>query len=931
MPQVDVKEAYRIDAKPFVERPFYVETLDWDSGADRYSMLNVNSKYLPGDIIRSNPSLLSAMKIASLYRSDLVLNVSVGGTITHAGCILVGIMPPLPAAFNSSSHSYLINTILSGPHAFLYANEATSVNLPVPWYCNTDMATLDFDQDPSYITSIDSSAINGNYATLVALVLNPLTSSAGSSKTIRIVVEAIFKNLDILIPTPRYVTWVSESLGSLAKGLLDKGASFAKEVTGDAIDGIRSAITQWTGLHNPSNPFIQQRIITTERNFPNAVDSEQFFEKLDPYTTYNRIVKQPIFHTSADEMAMPHILSKRQMIGTVKVNVDDPVGKLLWVRPISPYQGGLSADKALISNNIELMHLLSRGWRGGLKIHLVSVMNNKQQFKIRVLKMYNPSVNVLGAYPQYRSIVNAPSHLMEFTQGAQEHIVDLPYLCRNTITPCARDSSFEALFHGLYYIYLAQPLVISDGAPLEVEFNVFISCADDFNYYSYSTERASVLGFDDFVPPVEGISRSVAVRHKVTQKVVVTPIANMVGVSKVYREVEVDQDGSTIDEFAIRWAVSTASIMDLNADLDLDVPLVIGDKLLLPPRERIRRSADDSITFQTESFPVGETSVSAAIRSWRKRTSVNISCTCMDVMSFDCKYVKESLTVMNEPQKQMDTDMVNTSVSDLSEVDRLVPNVDMRPYIRRMYKYIDQLESIPPYSIVTSEIPMSAVVGEDPLLRTISSSPASVISNMFYGKSAGFKVKLRITKYKYAGPLGNPTFSVNCRYLPPNLFFTAGTRTTLGCAYNAAADIVPGESQYGQYPLPYQTTPVTGNESEGSHLYEFMIPDVTYYKFMGSPAKLTTSAFPTEPLSTFDFGSLLITITNISEYDLTLQKEIYFGMSDETRLGFHCIAPLVALPTEGDKRITLYGGNINSNTDLPTVSRSPFLYKGGFI
>jgi len=137
-------------------------------------MLPLAYTLLPGDIIRSNPSLLSAMKIASYYRADLVLNISVAGTITHSGCVIAAILPPTPAPFNSNSHRDLINTCLSGPHAYLYANEATSVNLTVPWYCNSDMATLDMElASPTYKPSVDITPINGNIATLVLRVLNP--------------------------------------------------------------------------------------------------------------------------------------------------------------------------------------------------------------------------------------------------------------------------------------------------------------------------------------------------------------------------------------------------------------------------------------------------------------------------------------------------------------------------------------------------------------------------------------------------------------------------------------------------------------------------------------------------------------------------------------------------------------------------------------
>ena len=494
--EVDIPEAYRVDAKPFIERPFYVGSVTFSTSNARYSLLSTPIKFLPGDIARSNSSLLNMFKMAAYGRPDLVLNISIAGTITHAGCILAAVLPPLPQYPTSSNVKTLINTAMSGPHAFLNANEATSITLPVPWYCNTDLATLDMENVPS--SSVDITSINGNYATLVFIVMNQLAVSSGSSTSLNIVIEACFKHFDMVVPTPRFVTWAvqsgrkkkkemgfanpayedyiaktiattvdqgnkrkyridvqklvilggiatslatiarlllnafaedaptfkPESLGSSISGLFDTIAGGVKKVTGDAIDAGREWVRGWTGLHNPNDPTVTQRIITMGTNFHNNVDVAQYFEKLDPDATFDRITKEPLFGTDLDEMAITHITQKDQYLGTFTVNTTDAVGKLLWIRPISPFQGGYATSNnegRSCANNLELLHSLHRGWRGSLNIKIQSVMNNKQQVKLKVLKFYNPSVNVLQSYPTYASSANAPSHLLEYTQGGQMH------------------------------------------------------------------------------------------------------------------------------------------------------------------------------------------------------------------------------------------------------------------------------------------------------------------------------------------------------------------------------------------------------------------------------------------------------------------------------------------------------------------------------
>jgi len=498
-----------------------VSTFQWSTNDLTYSFLNSQIDLLPKDVITSNLSIQTAMKIASLYRSNLVLSISVAGTIAHSGTLLVGVLPPMPFPLNDPRNreetACLINTMMTGPHAFLSANEATSVVLEVPWYCNADLATLDME-DNSENPTFDITNTNGNYATLVFLVLNPLQASTSSSSVLDVIIDATFKQLDIMVPCPRYITWSQ----GLIDGLVD---TISGTTIGDAIDVV-SGITKWVGLHQPNNPTIKEKVLTTPRNNPNNVDQEQFFESLDPHSNFNRIYQSPVFGTDQDEMSLKYILSKPQYLGTFTVTTADPIGTLQWSRPISPFQGGFGNEGVIIGNNIELLHHASRFWKGNLKLHIHSTMNNKQQIKLRVIKLYNPQYKILSSYPVYESIVNAPSDLLEFTAGGQVQTIDLPYLCRNELTPCSLDNTFEALFHGMYYIYSAQRLTSSDGSPDTAFFNVFMS-AEDVEFYGYSTEILKYDGFFTGPNPITSQSLNVmnepqeqelTVQHKVKKE-----------------------------------------------------------------------------------------------------------------------------------------------------------------------------------------------------------------------------------------------------------------------------------------------------------------------------------------------------------------------------------------------------------------------------
>jgi len=747
------------------------------------------------------------MKIATLYRSDLVLNISMAGTITHAGCILVAALPPTLRypLLTSGANRELINSLLTSPHAFLHANEATSVNLTIPWYCNTDLATLTMD---SIESTIDLNGTKGNYATLVFMVLNPLAPSTGSSTSLSIIIEACFKNLDILVPSPRYVQWTAqtkECKKDEIPSLVTMTKSGLKTVANDFIDYGVGALASMVGLHNPNQAGINDRMIMTQRNFHNIVDGQQFFEKLDPNMNFNRITSEPTFGTSVDEMSISHIASKRQFLGSFNVSINDSVGKLYWTRPISPYQGGMyvpttEAGNNFFSNNLELLHTLHRAWRGDLKIIVQAVMNNKQQCKLKLIKMYNPPGNALTASPVYQTIANAPSHLMEFTQGGQEHEIVLPFLARNEVLPCSEDQNVEAFLHGLYYIYLAQPLANSDGSPTTITFNVFMAGEPNLSFYGYSTR--SIENILPFFPDVN-----------------------------------------------------------------------------LPPT-----------TFQAQS---GD---------------------------------GDPIRVMNEPQKQDNKADADYKERALDHMDRLMPNFDVRPLVRRMYLQKFKTFSLPQATTTTLMIPLNLFVGEASFPSRTSSeipnTPTVAISNMYYSKNVGFKVFLEISRLSNStttAPLQN--VDVKIFYIPPSLTFDSSTMTACysfpNSAMNNSSTVTPMYCQ-----LPYQITPV--QEQVNSLAYEFVVPNVTFYKYMGSPNKYHGGSGKI-PLTTSDFGTIAVYITNNHSTDaMTIKLDQSIGLTDESRFGHHAIAPMFTIKK-------------SSSPFLDTLA-APFsqiknsnIYKGSFL
>jgi hypothetical protein len=419
-------------------------------------------------------------------------------------------------------------------------------------------------------------------------------------------------------------------------------------------------------------------------------------------------------------------------------------------------------------------------------------MNNKQQIKLRLIQLYNPPTEATVATPIYPSLLSAPSHLMEFTGGGQIHTVNLPYLCRNQLTPCSPDLNFEALFHGLYYIFLAQPLVVSSDSPLEVNFNVFISAGDDLSFHGYATQPGTI-----------------------------TPLIS-----------------------------STAPSLDTVSEII---------KLLQNTEPEI--------------------------------------------------YTTQGITVMNEPQLNKELTSYSTGIDlEVPHQERLYSPIDIRPIIRRMYPS------------ATVALPTGAtIINLDKLLAektelNVTVNPLQMVASMYYGKSAGLKIKLKIYD-----PGSHAQAYV--MYVPPQFNVNTIQSTIRACKTNPTTDYDPNNYNNCGYPLPFVELPQI-NAEKGGGVFEFVVPNTNFYKFVGGPEKFYLG----DPnLSIAGVGNLLVWNTSGTK------MVIHAGCTDESRFGFHCIAPIVRpiVKQLGDTLVNsgIYvGSSGGSATDPCAVYLNPNVY-----
>lgn len=501
--QASVSSDFLMDYTRILNKPFRVGTVKWPESAFRNTFLEV---FKFPEVLLSNPLASIPFDASTLYRCKASLILQVSGTPMHQGTLIAASLPvgygsemvPVPTGLS------VANTLLAAPHVFLSANESTPATLEIPFYPNTKLTKCDTD-----LSTVSPLFSLRDYADIVLYVLNPLSAPTGGSTTLTVTMHVVFKYMEFYAPhvdTRFQAEGFFDSAKKFGTKTIDKTFNVARDVTGDFFDTARSLVKSYTGLHNPNNPELVDKCQVTTRQLPNVVDKPTQFEKLDPFYDFDRITTQPIFDTTRDEMSLREILRKPQLIGTFAVYDDTSEGKLLWSRPMTPCQefrnftytdvNSQTNPSYYFTNLQQTLATMSKYWRGSLKLHIQANMSNfhfcklllARDYSVRSLALANP-----GVAPLYDQISNFPCETLEFAAGGQVQTIELPFVSSIEQLPVAQSPKLNASEHGVYYIYLNQALVTNGSVNRFVEFNVYLSCGDDFELFGYSTDPYRVL------------------------------------------------------------------------------------------------------------------------------------------------------------------------------------------------------------------------------------------------------------------------------------------------------------------------------------------------------------------------------------------------------------------------------------------------------
>jgi hypothetical protein len=486
-----VDRVMREEYSNLLHKPIFLQSRQWTSAMSPGD--SVVSLKVP-DVFFASPLLEYPFRMNSYWRGKAHFLLQVQGTPFHSGALIACVTP---ARFYEGqlliNNTPCYNTFCMANPILLGANDSSTAELEIPFYCATDLAVCRTQRAhnavPDYATYDISSAYTANLDIIVGVILTPSTSA---STSIFINISVVFDDLEFYIPRVlgTYApTFLQGSLEedfkeeSIISTLIDKSIPPLKDLTADLIDRARAALKTYTGLDKPniSNPLMAMK--TWSHNTFNNVQGVDFLERFTFYPKFLSVAEPATFDTDIDETDCSFIASKYGAIGVMGVTANDIQGTLLFSCPVTPHVAPFNAiaGQSQYLTPLSLLYLSSKYWSGGITFNIYSSMVLSQNVNLVAVVVYSPSPYV--GQPSLASLTGCPMWQFEFSGGNQEREFTVPY---NAVTPCLPTTMYfkeNAMQHAMLYIYLKSPMTTSNGAPFRAWFVMRMKGDKDMTFY----------------------------------------------------------------------------------------------------------------------------------------------------------------------------------------------------------------------------------------------------------------------------------------------------------------------------------------------------------------------------------------------------------------------------------------------------------------
>lgn len=367
-------------------------------------------------------------------------------------------------------------------HGLVSAGSSNDIVLDIPYWALTSAMPLKRgDSDKDFLSFLDMGSLS-------IKVLNPLQAATGVSKTAGVTVWVSFENIE-------FRAMKSMTLDTPFSNQMDEVGSVisaAKDIT----SSIDKCYSQLTGHKHTDNPPVS--VVPTIFQ-PTASHS---FCVVDEQPNVLEILRaQPLNQTpvvpgsSNRNTELSELTSKWSYFDTITWKTGDSRGKSLWDRYSTP--NALSSYKSETVGNAKLyyptiLNFLSDFfgyWSGELELRLDFVANDFYSGRVGMYTV--PNLTAPTTYDQARQSAGVVFDLQE----GHQFIYKIPYYNNTPFCP-NYDSTAEYATStppSITQLFVLNELVASDNIPPQIDINIYVRGASNFEFSLLKTPNTSVF------------------------------------------------------------------------------------------------------------------------------------------------------------------------------------------------------------------------------------------------------------------------------------------------------------------------------------------------------------------------------------------------------------------------------------------------------
>jgi len=529
-------------ARMQLKKPVLIEQVEWNTTHARDFML---SKFnFPGVLAGIESVVKRTLSMYAFYKLTPVFRVQVNGTMFHQGQLILSFDPFNQACDSVSATTYApylsrcdIYYASGLPNVKIMASEVDPAELRVP-----------FVHPRSYLTTNTTDGFD-NLGRIRLQVLNPLSAAEGASSSLPVSIWMYALDASVHVP----MNYHDVSLPALAtpsiglEGIVDNVAGGAKN-TGRMIgnfltgnfgkmlrngQGLVDNLGELFGFDYPTRVLAPEKTISPVENMAISVGASRSQRLcLDPVSGYEP--DPEIFGTTSNDLDLMRIAKTPMLLAQLKWKTTDAVKTQLATFPVTPMLAPQNIayseqTQNFVASNVSYLAYAStlfNFWRGGITFDVEFVATHFHSG--RIVAGFVPNNDTSSG--TYDNVINSLPNITMDLQQTSKLSFTVPFVSATPLKYVTYDSKMkddETIIGNLYF-YVMNKLSAAANVSAEIEVNIYIRAAEDFQLYVPSNPGLAykVLGYtaiEDAVPTVSGIE----IQSNRTQDAAQTPVASL--------------------------------------------------------------------------------------------------------------------------------------------------------------------------------------------------------------------------------------------------------------------------------------------------------------------------------------------------------------------------------------------------------------------